>query len=121
MMKKRIIISAILIIIAAAAILFAAVPRKADIKGVITSVRTLSVSEDRDNYVLNVDGTEFGFEESVYILITENTQIRNTDGKAFLAESFIAGDVVEVYYVKSTKNDNVITADKVIFEYHVKE
>ena len=121
MMKKRIIISAILIIIAAAAILFAAVPRKADIKGVITSIRTLGVSEELDNYVINVDGSQFGFDESVYILITENTQIRNTDGKAFLAESFIAGDVVEVYYVKSTKNDNVITADKVIFEYHVKE
>ena len=120
-MKKRIIISAILIIIAAAAILFAAVPRKADIKGVITSIRTLGVSEELDNYVINVDGSQFGFDESVYILITENTQIRNTDGKAFLAESFIAGDVVEVYYVKRTKNDNVITADKVIFEYHVKD
>ena len=120
-MKKRIIISAILIIIAAAAILFAAVPRKADIKGVITSIRTLGVSEELDNYVINVDGSQFGFDESAYILITENTQVRNSDGKAFLAESFIVGDVVEVYYVKSTKNDNVITADKVIFEYHVKE
>ena len=120
-MKKRIIISAILIIIAAAAILFAAVPRKADIKGVIPSIRTLGVSEELDNYVINVDGSQFGFDESVYILITENTQVRNSDGKAFLAESFIVGDVVEVYYVKSTKNDNVITADKVIFEYHVKE
>lgn len=120
-MKKRIIISAILIIIAAAAILFAAVPRKADIKGVITSIRTLGVSEELDNHVINVDGSQFGFDESVYILITENTQVRNSDGKAFLAESFIAGDVVEVYYVKSTKNDNVITAEKIIFEYHVKD
>lgn len=120
-MKKRIIISAILIIIAAAAILFAAVPRKADIKGVITSIRTLGVSEELDNYAINVDGSQFGFDESVYILITEDTQVRNSDGKAFLAESFIVGDVVEVYYVKSTKNDNVITADKVIFEYHVKD
>ena len=103
------------VLIAAALLLLG---EKNDIKARIVKVKVLSASEDTDNYILTVDGSEFGYANNVYILVTKDTTVKKWDGKPFLAESFIAGDVIEVYYVKNTVDQNVITAKKVVFKAH---
>lgn len=103
------------VLIAAAVLLLG---EKYDIKARIVGINVLSVSEDTDNYILTVDGNEFGYANNVYVLVTKDTTVKKWDGKPFLAESLIAGDVIEVYYVKKTVDQNVITAKKVIFKAH---
>ncbi len=103
------------VLIAAALLLLG---EKNDIKARIVKVKVLSASEDTDNYILTVDGSEFGYANNVYILVTKDTTVKKWDGKPFLAESLIAGDVIEVYYVKNTVDQNVITAKKVVFKAH---
>lgn len=110
-------ISAVAVILTVAAVnmLFSDSP---DIQARVVSVRTLSVSEDKNNYLLQVDGSEFGYEDNIYILITEKTAVRRSNGKSFLAESFIAGDVIEAYYADTASEKNVITAKKVVLKAH---
>lgn len=104
--------------LAAAVIVMLALPKEPDIKAKIVSIRALSVSEETENYILNIDGSEFGYDDNVYILINEATSVRKSDGKSFLPQSFIIGDVVEVYYVKETSEQNVITAKKIVMTAH---
>lgn len=122
-MKKK--IAAVVVILAAVlSVIYILQPKTHDIEGEVIFVRTLSVSEDVDNYVIRINGSEFGYGESIYILITADTVVQSADGKTFLPESFIAGDIVKIYYKKTSQNtseSNVIEASRVIYEYHVKK
>lgn len=106
---------AVILTIAAVNMLFSDSP---DIKARVVSVKVLSVSEEENNYLLQVDGSEFGYDDNAYILITEKTAVRRSNGKNFLAESFIAGDVIEVYYADTASEKNVIKAKKVVLLAH---
>ncbi len=114
-MKKKLAVIITVLLIAASVTVKLAVPSKPDIKAQIVSIDVLEASETQTQYILELDGNEFGY-GTVIIKIMPETTVKRSDGMAFVPDAFKAGDIVSVWYDKSTAKRNIITAEQVVFE-----
>ena len=118
-MKKKLLFIIIILGIAVIAVVATVIPKKYDFKGIIISVNTVQVSDDLSYVILNAYGTEYGYDSSVYIRITDKTKLVNKDNKIIPMDSFIKGDIICVYYDKKATQKNMFTAKKIIYETNI--
>ncbi len=109
-------IAAVLSVVAAVIVIcILSIQPKHDIKAHVVTAEELEASETVKNYILELDGTEFGY-DVVFVRITEKTVVQRADGMQFMPEVFAKGDIVTVWFDKDTADRKVIDAEKVVFE-----
>ncbi len=115
MTRNKKIMAVLLVVAAITVVCLLSIQPKQDIRAHIVTAEEIEVSEAKKNYILELDGTEFGF-GTVFIKITEKTTVKRADGMQFMPDAFTEGDIVSVWFDEDTADRKVIDAEKVVFE-----
>ena len=117
-MKKKLLAAVIVIIAVTAVVLLMNRPQETEIRAKVVSVSVLQVTEDDTQYLMCVDASEFGGNDSLYFKITDKTYIYSDSLKNIPPEAIVPGDVLVITIDSKDAEKNVADARKIRYVYN---